>query len=143
MEFLNSPFAGPAILLIAVVALCIYIAGKTKRDYAAAMKKYEEGMAAYQAAVEANSGTLKFGVPFAPPDLTMEARSDAVAPYFNRQDDHAASPFLGAGIRAVGGEGTVELTGVDERTAAMVMAILCKQLGGDPSRLRFASIKAV
>lgn len=66
MEFLNSPFAGPAILLVAVVVLCIYIAGKTKRDYAAAMKKYEEGMAAYQAAVEASSGTLKFGVPFAP-----------------------------------------------------------------------------
>ena len=57
MEFLNSPFAGPAILLVAVVVLCIYIAGKTKRDYAAAMKKYEEGMAAYQAAVEASSGT--------------------------------------------------------------------------------------
>ena len=139
MEFLNSPFAGPAILLVVVVVLCIYIAGKTKRDYAAAMKKYEEGMAAYQAAVEASCGTLKFGVPFAPPDLTMEAKSDAVAPYFGP----ASMVGLGSGVRAVGGEGRIELTGVDERTAAMVIAILCEQLGGDPSRLRFVSIKAV
>ena len=139
MEFLNSPFAGPAILLVAVVVLCIYIAGKTKRDYAAAMKKYEEGMAAYQAAGEASCGTLKFGVPFAPPDLTMEAKSDAVGPYFGP----ASMVGLGSGVRAVGGEGRIELTGVDERTAAMVIAILCEQLGGDPSRLRFVSIKAV
>ncbi len=141
MGFLNSPFAGPAILLVAVVILCFYIAGKTRRDYAAAMEKYEEGMEAYRAAVEGNSGALKHGVAFAPPDITMEAQSDAVAPYFGP----ACPLFGGAGsaVWAVGGSHKVELSGVDERTAAMVIAILCDQLGGDPSRLQFHSIKAV
>ena len=62
-----------------------------------------------------------------------------MAPYFVP----ASMVGLGSGVRAVGGEGRIELTGVDERTAAMVIAILCEQLGGDPSRLRFVSIKAV
>lgn len=139
MEFMNSPLAGTAIILVAVVILCIYIAGKTRRDYAAAMAEYERKLAEYNAAVENNAGTLKFGVPFTPPDITMEAASDAVAPYFGP----VSQVGFGAGVRSVGGSGQVELTGVDERTAAMVIAILCEQLGGDPSRLRFVSVKAV
>ncbi|PWM24099.1 MAG: hypothetical protein DBX44_04935 [Oscillospiraceae bacterium] len=139
MEFMNSPLAGTAIILIAVVVLCIYIAGKTRRDYAAAMADYERKMAEYQAAVENNTGMLKDGVPFTPPDITMEATSDALAPYFGP----TTTVGFETGVRSVGGSGKVELTGVDERTAAVVIAILCEQLGGDPSRLRFVSVKAV
>lgn len=137
MAFLDSPLAGCMILLIAVVILCLYAAGKSKREHAAAMQKYEEGMAAYRAALEGNSG-LKPGAPFTPPDLSMEARSDAVAPYFGPMSSQLAGM-----VKTAGGSSQVELSGVDERTAAMVIAILCEQLGGDPSRLWFHSIKAV
>lgn len=40
-------------------------------------------------------------------------------------------------------EGEVTLVGVEEETAAMVIAILCDELGKDPSALRFESITAL
>ena len=40
-------------------------------------------------------------------------------------------------------EGEVTLVGVDEETAAMVIAILCDELGKDPSALRFHTITAL
>ena len=40
-------------------------------------------------------------------------------------------------------EGDVTLIGVEEETAAMVIAILCDELGKDPSALRFHSITAL
>lgn len=37
----------------------------------------------------------------------------------------------------------LDLKGVDEKTAAMVMAIVCAQLGKQPEQLAFRSIKAI
>lgn len=37
----------------------------------------------------------------------------------------------------------LDLRGVDEKTAAMVMAIVCAQLGKQPEQLAFRSIKAI
>ncbi len=39
--------------------------------------------------------------------------------------------------------GMVRLTGVDEKTAAMVMAIILDETGIDPARLYFKSIRAL
>ena len=35
------------------------------------------------------------------------------------------------------------LTGVDEKTAAMLMAIVCDSIGGDPSLIQFNAIRAL
>lgn len=39
--------------------------------------------------------------------------------------------------------GEVVLTGVDEKTAAMLIAIVCDTLGGDPAGLQFKAVKAL
>jgi hypothetical protein len=37
----------------------------------------------------------------------------------------------------------VELIGVDKKTAALLIAIVCDTAGGEPERLKFVSIKAL
>jgi hypothetical protein len=39
--------------------------------------------------------------------------------------------------------GEVRLTGVDEKTAAMLIAIVCNTIGGDLSGLHFKAVKAL
>ena len=53
----------------------------------------------------------------------------------------AAAPAVSAAPAAAAGE--LLLTGVDEKTAAMLIAIICSEIGGDPAQLRFTAIRAL
>ena len=50
------------------------------------------------------------------------------------------TPLVSYGVTATR---TVELKGIDEKTAAMIMGVVCDQLKTEPSKLTFKSIKAL
>lgn len=67
----------------------------------------------------------------------MAAYNAAVAALGSQPSASAAAPVAAAC------EGEVKLVGVDEKTAAMIIAILCDELGQNPAALRFNSITAL
>lgn len=109
----TSALLGTLILVGAVALMIVFMLNKREKDYKAAMEKYERDMEAYNAAVAALN---------AHPSVTAPAAASYSAPSC---------------------EGEVTLVGVDEETAAMVIAILCDELGQNPSALRFKSITAL
>lgn len=109
----TSAILGVSILFGAVLIMIIFMSIKREKAYKLGMEKYERDMAAYNAAVAA-----------------LAASPSAAAP--------AAAAAAPAAC-----EGEVTLVGVEEETAAMVIAILCDELGKQPSALRFHSITAL
>ena len=76
--------------------------------------------------------------------LAMEKYERDMAAYNAAVAALAAAPApVAYAAPAASCEGDVTLIGVEEETAAMVIAILCDELGKDPSALRFHSITAL
>lgn len=118
----TSSLLGTAIILGAVVILVVYMSIKREKDYQAGMKKYNEDMAAYNAAIAALGNAPAT-------DLYSSAASLAASAVISSAD----------GV----GSGTVTLTGVDDKTAAMIIAIVCDELKKTPAQLSFSSIRAL
>lgn len=74
--------------------------------------------------------------------LAMEKYERDMAAYNAAVAALAAAPAP-AVYAAPACEGEVTLVGVEEETAAMVIAVLCDELGKDPSALRFHTITAL
>lgn len=127
----SSAIYGILILFGAVILLVIVMINKREKDYKIAMEKYERDMEAYNQAV-ALYGEPTSAASFAAPAAAPAAASAPVA---------AATPAAAAAPAASSGE--VLLSGVDEPTAAMIIAILCNELGQNPAALRFKSITAL
>lgn len=119
----SSAIFGILILFGAVLLLILFMLYKREKDYKIAMEKYERDMEAYNRAV-ALYGEPSSAASFAAPAAAASAVS---AP--------AAAPATSSG--------EVLLSGVDEPTAAMIIAILCDELGQNPAALRFKSITAL
>ncbi|HWP50802.1 MAG TPA: hypothetical protein VN626_03800 [Clostridia bacterium] len=119
----SSAIFGMLILFGAVLLLVVLMLFEREKDYKIAMVKYECDMEAYNKAV-ALYGDPSFAAP---------------APVFAAP---AMSTTPAAAIPAVS-SGEVLLSGVDDHTAAMIIAILCDELGKNPAALRFKSITAL
>ncbi len=121
----SSAIFGVLILFGAVLLLVLFMLYKREKEYKIAMEKYERDMEAYNRAV-ALYGDPSFAAPAAAAPAASASPAAAVpAP---------AAPSSG---------GEVLLSGVDDRTAAMIIAILCNELGQNPAALRFKSITAL
>lgn len=117
----SSAIFGILILFSAIALLVLLMIYKREKDYKIAMEKYERDMEAYNKAVAL----------YGDPSFAAPAPAVAVPPVAA-----GAAP-----VAATGGE--VLLSGVDEPTAAMIIAILCNELGQNPAALRFKSITAL
>ncbi|MEA5136496.1 MAG: hypothetical protein VB035_10230 [Candidatus Fimivivens sp.] len=123
----SSAIFGILILFGAVGFLILFMLHKREQDYRIAMEKYERDMEAYNKAVALyGDPSFSASAPAAPAYVAMPATS--VSPV-------AAAPATSSG--------EVLLSGVDEPTAAMIIAILCNELGQNPAALRFKSITAM
>ena len=135
-----SPILGAAILFGAVLILILFIKAKNDKEYKAAMAEYERKMAEYNAAVAA----LEAGgfAPKAAPAASAPAADGGVTA---EEIAAATAAILAAEAEAAPavGEGEVKLIGVSEENAAMIMAILCDELGCNPAELVFHSITAL
>lgn len=135
----SSAIFGNLILLGAVALLVIGMFIKREKDYKQAMDKYVRDVEAYVKAVEL------YGVQPSEAALDMQTASAALVT--------AAAPTAGVASHAAAGvalpavpatsSGEVLLSGVDDKTAAMIIAILCDELGKQPAELRFHSITAL
>lgn len=126
----SSAIFGMLILVGAIVVMILFMSYKREKDYKIAMEKYERDMEAYNRAV------ALYGDPsFAAAPAPAAAVPSVVAP--------AASAPATATIAPAASSGEVLLSGVDEPTAAMIIAILCNELGQNPAALRFKSITAL
>ncbi len=126
----SSAIFGMLILVGAIVVMILFMSYKREKDYKIAMEKYERDMEAYNRAV------ALYGDPsFAAAPAPAAAVPSVVAP--------AASAPAAATIAPATSSGEVLLSGVDEPTAAMIIAILCNELGQNPAALRFKSITAL
>lgn len=117
----SSAIFGILILFGAVLLLVLLMIQKREKNYKIAMEKYERDMEAYNRAVALYGEPTSAGASFAAPA--------------------AAASAVSAQVAASSGE--VLLSGVDEPTAAMIIAILCDELGQNPAALRFKSITAL
>ncbi len=125
----SSAIFGILILFGAVLLMILFMIYKREKDYKIAMEKYERDMEAY------NKAVALYGDPsFAAPAPVAAAPSAAAA---------AALAPSSAPATPAASSGEVLLSGVDEPTAAMIIAILCNELGQNPAALRFKSITAL
>ncbi len=123
----SSAIFGILILFGAIALLVFFMIYKREKDYKIAMEKYERDMEAYNKAVAL----------YGDPSFTAPAPAVAAPPV-------AAGTISAAGAAPVAAaSGEVLLSGVDEPTAAMIIAILCNELGQNPAALRFKSITAL
>lgn len=128
----SSAILGILILFGAIVLMIAFISYKREKNYKIAMEKYERDMQAY------NEAAALYG------DSSLVSQSSAAAPVLpvaTAASALAATPVLAPSPAA--SEGEVLLSGVDDSTAAMVIAILCDELGQNPATLRFKSITAL
>lgn len=121
----SSAIFGILILFGAVALLILLMLYKREKEYKIAMEKYERDMEAYNRAV-ALYGDPSFAAP-APAAAAPAVSAAPVTP--------VAAPAASSG--------EVLLSGVDEPTAAMIIAILCNELGQNPAALHFKSITAL
>ena len=121
----SSAIYGILILFGAVALMILFMLYKRENEYKIAMEKYECDMEAYNRAV-ALYGDPSFAAP---------------APAAAAPTASAASVPTVAAPAASSGE--VLLSGVDDSTAARIIAILCNELGQNPAALRFKSITAL
>ena len=134
----TSAILGSAILFGALLILILFVKAKNEKEYKAAMAEYERKMAEYNAAVAAleKGGFAPKAAPAAAPaagGVTAEEIAAATAAILAAEAE--AAPAVG--------EGEVKLIGVSEENAAMIMAILCDELGCNPAELVFHSITAL
>ena len=134
----TSAILGSAILFGALLILILFVRAKNEKEYKAAMAEYERKMAEYNAAVAA----LEAGG-FAP--KAAPAAASAAGGVTAEEIAAATAAILAAEAEAAPavGEGEVKLIGVSEENAAMIMAILCDELGCNPAELVFHSITAL
>lgn len=123
-----SSILGVLILFGSVAILIIYMYCKREKDYKLAMGKYERDMEAYNKAVEMYAGSAASSAP-----VVTSPASVAAFP----------APVVTSSAASSASCGEVLLAGVDDNTAAMVIAILCDELGKSPASLRFHSITAL
>lgn len=115
----SSAIFGVLILIGAVLLMIVFMLYKREKEYKIAMEKYERDMEAYKQAVAL----------YGDPSIAASSAAAPAAP---------AAPVL-----PVASSGEVLLSGVDDSTAAMIIAILCDELGQNPAALRFKSITAL
>lgn len=131
-----ASFNPAGILLLAggiLAAALFYIAGRDKR-YKKDLAGYETALAKYQKDLEEYNATVRLLAARGGLDLS-QVDADVL-------DEQTLAAITAAASPARPG-GEVLLTGVDERTAAMLLAIVCDTAGGDPAQLRFRSVKAL
>ena len=139
----TSAILGSAILFGALLILILFVKAKNEKEYKAAMAEYERKMAEYNAAVAAiEAGGF---APKAAPAAAPAPAAPAAAGGITAEEMAAATAaILAAEAEASAvGEGEVKLIGVSEENAAMIMAILCDELGCSPAELVFHSITAL
>lgn len=110
----NNPLFGCLLLLAAVGIAAIYMYMRREKEYQKGMEQYRLDMAAYEAAMQAQSAAPS-----------------------------AAAPAVTAVATGASAEGEVLLTGVEDATAALVIAILCEELGKNPAALQVRAITAL
>ena len=131
-----SAILGTALLLGAVLIVSIAMKAKNEKEYKAAMAEYERKMEEYNAAVaaieagNAFAAPVKYAAPVAGSGVTAEELAAATAAILAAEENQV-------------GEGEVKLLGVSEENAAMIIAILCDELGCNPADLTFRSITAL
>ena len=143
----TSAILGSLILFGAILILILVVKAKNEKEYKAAMAEYERKMAEYNAAVAAleAGGFAPKAAPAAPaasaapaaaadPNAPTAAEIAAATAAILAAEAEAAAPA------ATVGEGVVKLNGVSEENAAMIIAILCDELGCNPADLVFNSI---
>ena len=122
-----SSILGTALLLGSVLIVSLAMKAKNEKEYKLAMAEYERKMEEYNAAVAA----IESGADFA-------ASADGVT----AAELAAATAAIAAAEQSIS-EGEVKLLGVSEENAAMIIAILCDELGCNPADLTFRSITAL
>ena len=127
-----SAILGTALLLGAVLIVSLATKAKNEKEYKAAMAEYERKMEEYNAAVAAIEAGNAFAAPVrvAPGAVTAAELAAATAAILAAEENQV-------------GEGEVKLLGVSEENAAMIIAILCDELGCNPADLTFRSITAL
>lgn len=127
-----SAILGTAILFGAVLIVVIFMKAKNEKEYKAAMAEYERKMEEYNAAVAALEAGNAFAAPVrvAPGAVSASELAAATAAILAAEENQV-------------GEGEVKLLGVSEENAAMIIAILCDELGCNPADLTFRSITAL
>ena len=122
-----SSILGTALLLGSVLIVSLAMKAKNEKEYKLAMAEYERKMEEYNAAVAA----IESGADFA-------ASADGVT----AAELAAATAAIAAAEQSIS-EGEVKLLGVSEENAAMIIAILCDELGCNRADLTFRSITAL
>ena len=122
-----SSILGTALLLGSVLIVSLAMKAKNEKEYKLAMAEYERKMEEYNAAVAA----IESGADFAASAGGVTAAELA-----------AATAAIAAAEQNIS-EGEVKLLGVSEENAAMIIAILCDELGCNPADLTFRSITAL
>ncbi|MBP1577772.1 MAG: hypothetical protein J6C75_04765 [Oscillospiraceae bacterium] len=127
-----SAILGTALLLGAVLIVSLAMKAKNEKEYKAAMAEYERKMEEYNAAVAAIEAGNAFAAPVrvAPGAVTAAELAAATAAILAAEENQV-------------GEGEVKLLNVSEENAAMIIAILCDELGCNPADLTFRSITAL
>lgn len=127
-----SAILGTALLLGSVLIVSLAMKAKNEKEYKAAMAEYERKMEEYNAAVAAIEAGNAFAAPVrvAPGAVTAAELAAATAAILAAEENQV-------------GEGEVKLLGVSEENAAMIIAILCDELGCNPADLTFRSITAL
>lgn len=125
----SSAIYGILILFGAVAMLILFMLYKREQDYKIAMEKYERDMEAY------NKAVALYGDPSLAATVPAPVAAASVAVPATSVPPVVAAPTTSSG--------EVLLSGVDEPTAAMIIAILCNELGQNPAALRFKSITAM
>ena len=126
-----SAILGTALLLGAVLIVSLAMKAKNEKEYKLAMAEYERKMEEYNAAVAAIEAGNAFAAPVrvAPGAVTADELAAATAAILASEQNIS--------------EGEVKLLGVSEENAAMIIAILCDELGCNPADLTFRSITAL
>ncbi|MFV0497190.1 MAG: hypothetical protein ACK5L0_03335 [Candidatus Fimivivens sp.] len=128
----SSAVFGVLILFGAVALLILFMLYQREKVYRIAMEKYDRDMEAY------NNAIALYGDPsfVAPTPTAVTPAPVAAAP-----TTVTTTPVPAAAYAPCSGE--ILLSGVDDSTAAMIIAILCDELGQMPEALRFKSITAL
>ena len=127
-----SAILGSALLLGSVLIVSLAMKAKNEKEYKLAMAEYERKMEEYNAAVAAIEAGNAFAAPVrvAPGAVTADELAAATAAILATEENQVS-------------EGEVKLLGVSEENAAMIIAILCDELGCNPADLTFRSITAL
>ena len=127
-----SAILGSALLLGSVLIVSLAMKAKNEKEYKLAMAEYERKMEEYNAAVAAIEAGNAFAAPVrvAPGAVTADELAAATAAILASEENQVS-------------EGEVKLLGVSEENAAMIIAILCDELGCNPADLTFRSITAL